>query len=102
MNASTMTPAEVLDVLDETASMLRRITAPASAGDLEEARAAVAALVAELDALRDALDHIGGLSRALRQGGPDPMDLEGLSDALSEAVDTAHNALAALSGAGHE
>lgn len=42
---------------------------------------------AELEA---ALDHIGGLSRALRVGGPDPMDLEGLSDALNEAVDTAH------------
>lgn len=46
--------------------------------------------------LVEALDHIGGLSRALRSGGPDPMDLQELSDALEEAVNTAHAALAAL------
>jgi hypothetical protein len=46
-----------------------------------------------------ALDDIVGLSRALRVGGPDPMDLQGLSDALSEAVDTAHAALEAVGGA---
>ena len=45
--------------------------------------------------LAAALDNIGGLSRALRVGGPDPMDLQELSDALSQAVDIAHNALAA-------
>ena len=52
----------------------------------------------EVQRLREALDHIGGLSRALRVGGPDPMDLEGLSNALEEAVDTAHAALAASTG----
>ena len=49
----------------------------------------------DVQRLREALDHIVGLSRALRVGGPDPMDLEGLSNALEEAVDTAHAALAA-------
>ncbi|CAJ0719442.1 hypothetical protein LMG6871_02868 [Ralstonia edaphis] len=38
----------------------------------------------------EVLDHIGGLSRALRSGGPDPMDLQELSDALEEAVDMAN------------
>jgi len=52
----------------------------------------------EVQRLREALDHIGGLSRALRVGGPDPMDLEGLSNALEEAVDTAHAALAPSTG----
>lgn len=56
------------------------------------------ALHAENERLREALDHIGGLSRALRVGGPDPMDLEGLSNALEEAVDTARAALAASTG----
>lgn len=50
-------------------------------------------LLAERDRMAIALDEIGGLCRALRQGGPDPMDLEGLSDALEQAVDTAHAAL---------
>lgn len=53
---------------------------------------------AEIDRLRAALDHIGGLSRALRSGGPDPSDLQELSDALHEAVDTAHAALAGTEG----
>ena len=48
---------------------------------------------AEIARLREALDEIGGLSRYLRQGGPDPMDLAGLSDGLSRAVDAAHGAL---------
>ena len=43
--------------------------------------------------LRAALDDIGGLCRALRQGGPAPEDLQELSDALREAVDIAHSAL---------
>jgi hypothetical protein len=51
------------------------------------------ALAAENLRLREALDNIGGLTRALRAGGPDPMDLQGLSDALEEATDTAHAAL---------
>lgn len=56
------------------------------------------ALLAEREMLKAALDDIGGLSRALRQGGPDPMDLEGLSNALEEAVDIAHDAISALQG----
>lgn len=60
------------------------------------------ALAARLGAMEAALDHIGGLCRALRVGGPDPMDLEGLSDALSEAVDTAHAALAAQQHQGEQ
>jgi len=44
-------------------------------------------------AMRDALDEIGELSRALRSGGPDASDLQELSDALSSAVEIAHNAL---------
>jgi hypothetical protein len=51
-------------------------------------------LVEQREMLRNVLDAIGGLSRALRVGGPDPMDLQGLSDALSDAVDMAHSALA--------
>ena len=43
-----------------------------------------------------ALDHIGGLCSALRQSGPDPMDLDELSEALHEAVDTANAALRAM------
>lgn len=50
-------------------------------------------LLAERDRMAAALDEIGGLCRALRQGGPDPMDLEDLSNALEQAVDTAHAAL---------
>jgi hypothetical protein len=51
------------------------------------------ALLAERDRMSTALDEIGGLCRALRQGGPDPMDLEDLSNALEQAVDLAHAAL---------
>ena len=51
------------------------------------------ALLAERDRMAIALDEIGGLCRALRQGGPDPMDLQDLSNALEQAVDTAHAAL---------
>ena len=51
------------------------------------------ALRAERDRMAASLDEIGGLCRALRQGGPDPMDLEDLSNALEQAVDLAHNAL---------
>ena len=56
------------------------------------------ALAARLGAMEAALDHIGGLSRALRVGGPDQIDLEGLSEALTEAVDTAHAMLAGNTG----
>jgi hypothetical protein len=51
-------------------------------------------LTRQRDRLLAALDSIGGLSLALRSGGPDPMDLQELSDALSEAIDLAHNAIA--------
>lgn len=44
--------------------------------------------------MTETLDHIGGLSRALRQGGPDLIDLHGLSDALSEAVELANTVVA--------
>ena len=55
-------------------------------------------LAGQRDALAEALDEICGLSRALRVGGPDAMDLEELSDALSSAVDMAHAALALVKG----
>lgn len=55
-------------------------------------------LIAAAPDLLHALDTIGGLSSALRAGGPDPMDLQGLSDALSEAVDIAHAAIAKATG----
>lgn len=58
---------------------------------LSAARAAVS------DVMR-ALDDIGGLSTARRAGGPDPMDLEGLDQALATAIDTAHVAIARLEG----
>lgn len=58
-----------------------------------------ARLIAAAPDLFAALDHIGGLSRALRSSGPDPMDLQELSDALSEAVDTAHAAMALVGAA---
>lgn len=47
-------------------------------------------------ALVGALSSIVGLSRALRQGGPAPEDLQELSDALEEAVAIAHDAVAGL------
>jgi hypothetical protein len=55
--------------------------------------ATILAMLAERGRLLNALDNIGGLSRALRVNGPDPMDLQGLSDALNEAVDIAHAAM---------
>jgi len=58
---------------------------------LSAARAAVS------DALR-ALDEIGGLSIARRVGGPDPVDLQGLDQALGAAIDKAHSAIARLEG----
>lgn len=68
-----------------TADQFREL-AKANAAQLGEA-------LALIERYRTALDHIGGLSRALRVGGPDPMDLQGLSDALEDAVDTANGAL---------
>lgn len=43
--------------------------------------------------MREALEDIEALGRHLRHGGPDPMDLQELSDALSDAVDFASGAL---------
>jgi len=54
--------------------------------------------VATVADMIEVLDNIGGLSRALRVGGPDPMDLRGLSDALSEAVDAANAAVSRAQG----
>lgn len=42
---------------------------------------------------REALAKIGNLGGALRQGGPDPMDLQALSDNLEQAVEIACEAL---------
>jgi hypothetical protein len=63
------------------------------AREIADLRAERDALLAERDRMSTALDEIGGLCRALRQGGPDPMDLEDLSNALEQAVDLAHAAL---------
>ena len=56
-------------------------------------------LVEQRNALAATLGEICGLSPAIRFGGPDPMDLEELSDALSSAVDLAHSTLALVKGA---
>lgn len=61
-------------------------------------REANARLIAAAPEMYEALVHIGGLSRALRQGGPDPMDLQELSDALNEAVDLAGSLVAKAEG----
>lgn len=58
----------------------------------EESRLA-AQTAGDVEALIGALDHIGGLSRALRSGGPHPDDLHELSASLREAVDVAHDAI---------
>ncbi|WP_408953023.1 hypothetical protein [Lysobacter sp. Hz 25] len=63
-------------------------------GDNTDETLANARLMAAAPKLFAALDQISGLSRALRAGGPDPMDLEELSDALAQAVDVAHEAIA--------
>ncbi|WP_329766087.1 hypothetical protein [Stenotrophomonas geniculata] len=65
---------------------------------LNRDRLANARLIAAAPEMFEALDTIGGLSRALRQGGPDPMDLQGLSDALEEAVDLANSLVAQIEG----
>ncbi len=68
-------------------------SAPQDLNDEANAR-----LIAAAPEMFEALDTIGGLSRALRQGGPDPMDLQGLSDALEEAVDLANSLVAQIEG----
>lgn len=57
-----------------------------------------ARLIAAAPDMFEALDNITGLSRALRVGGPDPMDLQGLSDALEEAIHIAADAMAKARG----
>lgn len=59
-----------------------------------ELKEANARLIAAAPEMFEALDNISGLSRALRVGGPDPMDLQGLSDALEEAIGLALDAMA--------
>jgi hypothetical protein len=46
--------------------------------------------------IADVLQEISQLASALRQGGPDPMDLQELSDALWQATNLADNAIASL------
>lgn len=66
--------------------------------DNEESQANVRLIAAAPD-MFEALDNINGLSRALRAGGPDPMDLQGLSDALEQAICLAFSAMAKATGA---
>jgi hypothetical protein len=54
--------------------------------------------LADAEALIEDLNEIIALGRVLRQGGPDPIDLQGLSDALSEAVRIAERIDGRLSG----
>ena len=54
----------------------------------------VAKMMQAVPDMFEALDKISGMSRALRVGGPDPMDLQGLSDALEEAIGLALDAMA--------
>lgn len=52
-----------------------------------------AEILQEAQQMLSVLDDIGGLTLALRSGGPAPEDLEGLSNALEEAIDMAHTAI---------
>lgn len=56
---------------------------------------AIRQLAEQRDYLRGVMDEINGLCRYLRQGGADHMDLQGLEEGLSFAVDMAHDALEA-------
>ncbi|PWB94626.1 hypothetical protein [Methylosinus sporium] len=64
--------------------------------EVEEFRAALAASRRQVEAMKEALDEIEGLSRHLRHGGCDASDLAGLEEGLSQAVGLAHDALSAL------
>lgn len=78
---------------NETLRDLYKMHQQTETREMLDLRAERDALLAERDRMATALDEIGGLCRALRQGGPDPMDLEDLSNALEQAVDLAHAAL---------
>lgn len=69
-------------------------------GRTSRVKEANARLIAAAPEMFEALDHISGLCRALRSGGPDPMDLQELSDALHEAVDMANAAISRATGEG--
>lgn len=73
--------AEALNVHEQTGLTPAQLSADLAAAQQEIAR------------LRAALDEIGGLSRHLRNGGPDESDLEELSDGLENAVRIAIGAL---------
>lgn len=67
---------------------------PSASNPADEELEANARLIVAAPEMLEALDNISGLSRALRVGGPDPMDLQGLSDALEEAIGLALEAIA--------
>jgi len=71
---------------------------PSNSDPADQELLANARLIAAAPDMFEALDNISGLSRALRVGGPDPMDLQGLSDALEEAVSLALSAMAKATG----
>ena len=87
--------------LDTARAEIERLTSAVE----DHVRARVAtqhALTAAQEQIADALlafDEIADLSRHLRQGGADPMDLAGLDEGLSAAVDIAVTARATLSPA---
>ena len=84
-------PAQVLTDRWEMGSM-----SESDSGDyvkLEDHQARIAELERDAARLVEALCEIEGLSTALRPGGPDPMDLEGLYGALEKAFDLAQDAL---------
>ena len=97
-------PTDVLLVMDLTIQRMGDISSLRCRGDgytqvveiwkrdIWQARSAMVELIEDLY-------HIRRCGRALRVSGPDPMDLRGLSDALQEAVDTAHKALYRVGGA---
>lgn len=68
------------------------------AEQVERLNSRVMELLRERDALVKALEEIVGLTVALRQGGPDPMDLQGLSEALEHATNIAHDAIHGVVG----
>lgn len=81
-----------IETAEQKADAALIAAAPALLAEAIERRAQDAA-VAELVA---SLENISALSTALRQGAPEPMDLQELSDNLWQAVDISVNALAAF------